>query len=57
VIGPFFGAAIAELKLAGELRAAGRAGIGATVGLAIGTAAKIALAFAMLGIFVFLRLV
>jgi len=57
VVGPFLGAAIAELTLAGELRAAGRAGIGATVGLAIGTAAKIALAFAMLGIFVFMRLV
>ena len=57
LVGPFFGAAIAELTLAGELRAAGRAGIGATVGLAIGTAAKVALAFTMLGIFVFMRLV
>lgn len=56
IVGPFLGAAIAELSLAGELRAAGRAGIGATVGLAIGTAAKIALAFAMLGIFAFMRL-
>ena len=56
VLGPFIGAAIGELTIAGELRAAGRAGFGATVGLAIGTAAKIALAFAMLGIFAFMRL-
>lgn len=56
VVGPFIGAAVAELTVAGELRAAGRAGFGATVGLAIGTAAKIALAFAMLGIFAFMRL-
>ena len=57
VLGPFIGAAVGELTVAGELRAAGRAGFGATIGLAIGTAAKIALAFAMLGIFAFMRFV
>lgn len=56
VVGPFIGAALGELTVARELRAAGRAGFGATVGLALGTAAKIALAFAMLGIFAFVRL-
>ena len=56
IVGPFIGAALGELTVAGELRSAGRAGVGATVGLAIGTAAKIALAFAMLGIFAFMRL-
>jgi uncharacterized protein YqgC (DUF456 family) len=33
----------------------GRAGIGATVGLALGAAAKLTLAFAMVGIFVIVR--
>ena len=56
ILGPFIGAAIGELTVAGELRSAGRAGVGATVGLAIGTAAKISLAFTMLGIFAFMRL-
>jgi uncharacterized protein YqgC (DUF456 family) len=55
LIGPFIGASLGELSVARDLRAAGRAGIGATVGLALGAAAKLALAFAMLGIFAFAR--
>jgi uncharacterized protein YqgC (DUF456 family) len=55
LIGPFIGASVGELSVARDLRAAGRAGIGATVGLALGAAAKLALAFAMLGIFAFAR--
>lgn len=38
-----------------DLRAASRAGIGATVGLLLGTAVKTALGFAMLGIFLVMR--
>jgi uncharacterized protein YqgC (DUF456 family) len=56
VIGPFVGAAIGELSTGQNLRAAGRAGIGATIGLIIGVAAKLTLAFAMIGIFILMRL-
>jgi uncharacterized protein YqgC (DUF456 family) len=38
-----------------NLRQAGLSGVGATVGLALGIATKLALAFAMLGIFAFAR--
>lgn len=55
VIGPFIGAGIGELSVGRDLRAAGRAGIGATIGLIIGVAAKLTLAFAMLGIFTLMR--
>ena len=56
LIGPFVGACIAELTVAGRFRDAGMAGIGATAGLAIGVAAKMALAFVMLGIFAVMRM-
>jgi len=56
VIGPFIGAGIGELSTGQGLRAAGRAGIGATIGLVIGVAAKLTLAFAMVGIFILMRL-
>jgi hypothetical protein len=51
VIGPFAGAMIGELTAHRDARAAGRAGAVAWVGYVIGTAAKVALAFAMVGIF------
>jgi uncharacterized protein YqgC (DUF456 family) len=56
LLGPFVGAVLGELVNRPNLRAAGMAGVGATVGLALGIAAKLSLAFAMLGIFVFVRL-
>jgi len=56
IIGPFLGAIAGELTVRRDLRSAGRAGFGATLGLAIGAAAKIALAFTMLGTFVVVRL-
>lgn len=56
LLGPFAGALIGELTLNRDLRIAGRAGLGATLGLALGTAAKIALAFMMIGIFLAVRL-
>ncbi len=56
VFGPFVGAVAGELTINRDLRGAGKAGIGATLGLAFGAAAKIALAFVMLGIFLAVRL-
>jgi uncharacterized protein YqgC (DUF456 family) len=52
ILGPFLGAMIAELVRGRELAHASKIGFGTWVGLALGTALKIALAFAMLGIFV-----
>lgn len=55
LLGPFIGAAIGELSAGRNLQSAGRAGIGATLGLIIGVAAKLTLAFAMIGLFVLQR--
>jgi uncharacterized protein YqgC (DUF456 family) len=52
VIGPFVGAVIGELTAHGDLNRAGRAGIAAWIGFAIGTVVKVGLAFVMIGIFV-----
>lgn len=51
VLGPFLGAVLGELSLRKELLEAGRAGAGAWLGLVLGTAAKIAVIFVMLGVF------
>ena len=51
IIGPFAGAVIGELTAHSDVRRAGRAGIVAWVGFLIGTAIKVGLAFAMVGIF------
>ena len=55
LLGPFVGAVLGELTEQDDMRAAGRAGIGATVGLLLGTAAKMAIAFAMVGLFLLAR--
>ena len=52
ILGPFLGAMGAELVRGRELAHASKIGFGTWVGLAVGTALKLALAFAMLGIFV-----
>ncbi|MDX1268877.1 MAG: DUF456 domain-containing protein [Oceanisphaera sp.] len=52
VLGPFIGAVAAELSAGVDTRQAGRSGYGAWLGLLLGTAAKLAIAFLMLGIFV-----
>jgi uncharacterized protein YqgC (DUF456 family) len=57
LLGPFVGAVLGELSAQRNLREAGIAGIGASFGLVLGTAAKLALAFAMLGIFLLSRFV
>lgn len=56
LLGPFLGAVLGELLADRSLREAGAAGLGATIGLALGVAAKMALAFSMIGIFVLMRL-
>ena len=55
LLGPFVGAVIGELSAKRGLHAATRAGIGTTIGLALGAAAKLTLAFSMLGIFAVAR--
>jgi hypothetical protein len=51
ILGPFVGAVIGELTVERDLRRAGKAGVAAWIGFAIGTAVKVALAFLMIGIF------
>jgi uncharacterized protein len=51
LVGPFFGAVIGELIAQQRLDAAARVGFATWVGLAFGALAKIALVFAMLGVF------
>jgi uncharacterized protein YqgC (DUF456 family) len=55
VLGPFAGAVVAELSLRRDLQAAQRSGLGATLGFLLGSVAKLALAFAMLGLFAAVR--
>ncbi|HEY8521003.1 MAG TPA: DUF456 domain-containing protein [Gammaproteobacteria bacterium] len=55
LLGPFVGAVLGELSGDRGLQAASRAGVGATIGLLLGTAAKIALAFAMIGVYLVVR--
>ena len=49
---PFVGAAVGEFISLRNLERAGRIGVATGVGLLIGTAVKVALAFSMIGIFV-----
>lgn len=55
LLGPFVGAVAGELSVQRNLKTAGRAGLGASIGLALGTAAKLALGFGMIGLFLFAR--
>ena len=57
LLGPFVGAVAGELIHGRELREASKIGFGTWLGIALGTALKLALAFAMLGIFVLALLV
>jgi uncharacterized protein YqgC (DUF456 family) len=56
LLGPFIGAVIGELTAQRGLGEAGRAGLGATIGLVLGAAGKLALAFSMLGLFAMARI-
>lgn len=51
IIGPFVGAVLGELTLNNDLKKAGRAGLAAWIGFAIGIAVKVGLVFLMVGIF------
>lgn len=51
ILGPFVGAVIGELTVKQDLRQAGKAGVAAWIGFAIGTAVKVGMAFLMIGIF------
>lgn len=51
ILGPFVGAVLGELSTLRGLKQAGKAGIGATLGLALGIACKVALGFTMVGFF------
>jgi uncharacterized protein len=55
LLGPFIGAVIGELSVRPDFSAAARAGWGATIGLALAAAGKLALGFAMVGIFLIVR--
>lgn len=57
LVGPFIGAVAGEMMGGREWREASKIGFGAWIGIAIGTALKLALAFGMLGIFVLALLV
>src|SRR5690606_18654208 len=57
LLGPFAGAVVGELSAQKTLRDASRAGYGATLGMIIGTAAKLALGFTMLGLFILMRFI
>ncbi len=52
IAGPFFGAVAGEFLATRDLSRAGKAGVGTWVGLALGVAAKVALVFTMIGIFI-----
>ena len=54
---PLAGAAIGEYVAQRDLRRAGKVGVATWLGLLLGTAAKVAIVFAMIGIFLFALLV
>lgn len=56
ILGPFIGAVAGEISGRRDLLAAGRAGLGASLGLIAGSAAKVAIAFTMICLFAVMRL-
>ena len=55
IFGPFIGAVAGEILAQKSLGQATRAGVGATIGLVLGAAIKLALAIAMIGLFLAMR--
>lgn len=53
LLGPFIGAVLGELSGGSNVVQSGRAGVGAWIGMVLATAVKLALAFLMIGIFIF----
>jgi uncharacterized protein YqgC (DUF456 family) len=56
ILGPFIGAAIGEFSARGSLEGAGRVGVATWLGMALGGAAKLALALSMVALFAYQRL-
>ena len=56
LLGPFLGAVIGELVARRGLEQAGRAGLGAWLGLLLGVAAKLAISISMIALFCFVRI-
>ena len=52
IFGPFVGALVGELSVHGRLDQAGRVGIATWVGLILGRLLKLAIGFAMIGVFI-----
>ena len=57
LVGPFVGAVLGELAAQRDLGRAGRVGLGVSIGMALGAAAKLTLGFAMIGLFLLARFV
>jgi uncharacterized protein len=57
ILGPFVGAVIGEITVHGKVGTAGRVGLATWIGLLFGTLFKLAIAFSMLGIFLFAYLI
>ena len=53
VIGPFVGAVAGEMLVRKDWKTAGKVGVGTSIGLLLGIAAKVAVTFVMLGVFAF----
>jgi uncharacterized protein YqgC (DUF456 family) len=53
VLGPFIGAVLGELSGGSDLLQSGRSGLGAWLGMVVATAAKLAIAFLMIGLVIF----
>ncbi len=53
LLGPFIGAVLAELSGGSNMVQSGRAGVGTWIGMVLATAVKLAIAFLMVGIFIF----
>lgn len=51
IVGPFLGAVAGELSTHRDWTRAGKAGVAAWIGFALGTAVKVAIAFLMIGLF------
>ncbi|MFT5140358.1 MAG: hypothetical protein ACI9H8_002001 [Lysobacterales bacterium] len=52
ILGPFVGAVVAEISAGRTVQQASIAGYGTWIGIVLGTAAKLAIAFLMVGVFV-----
>ena len=53
LLGPFIGAVLGELSGGNDMVSSGKAGVGTWIGMILATAVKLAIAFLMIGIFIF----